>query len=502
MRKSFSTKPAFTKKSIAITLTGTMLISGASAAWGQTNFAVTGHVYCICDSNAISGASIAFGQYSGLSDTNGSFNISNVLPGSYAATVYQANYLILTNTLTVTSGDGVVTNDFFLTNRTLVINPVFDSTITSHPNAPAITNTIKSAIQLFEKYIADAICVTILFTNTTDPTAFGGSDSAGDDLPYSRYLADLQANPHKSANDIKGLTTMPPGPSTGINNDATEVWLTAANLAAIGESQMASSLITQNGGLNGQIEFNLSYFNYSRPGQNSTRYDLQSVAEHEIGEVLGIGGSGSELGWTDVGPLDFYRYSAPNKRSFTFRSSAIAYFSIDGSKTNVNFNQAGSDTDYGDWGDGISPADGQGNMPPQVQDAFIAPDDMPDLGVNELLALDLIGYTLRVTTPSLMNVTYATNTFSFTWTATPGQSYQVQSTSTPTGIWTDLGSPITANDLVQSSSDSNPTDAQRFYRVVSLPSSTAPIGAALSSQIIKSPASLRTAAVKRHFLLR
>jgi hypothetical protein len=60
----------------------------------------------------------------------------------------------------------------------------------------------------------------------------------------------------------------------------------------------------------------------------------------------------------------------------------------------VNFNQqAGGD--FADWGDGILPADGEGNTPPQVQDAFggDASVAVADIGPNEFTALDVIGYT-------------------------------------------------------------------------------------------------------------
>jgi hypothetical protein len=235
-------------------------------------------------------------------------------------------------------------------------------------------------------------------------SGLGASNTPTADIDYSTYLADLEANPHKSANDATALANMPAGPNTGINN-ATQVDLTAANLAAIGETADANELVSEEGGFDGTLYFNFSITNDSRPDADPNKYDLQSVVAHEIDEVLGIGGNGSTLyqpGDTppdslppDVGPLDFFRYSAPGVESFTYDPTTSAYFSINGGTTNlVYFNQQnGADgADFGDWGN--PQGTGEGNTPPQVQDAFGSPDATPNLGVNELTALDVVGWNL------------------------------------------------------------------------------------------------------------
>ncbi len=334
---------------------------------------IAGHIYCSCDSNVIAGATVLIGNYySATSAIDGSYSISGVPPDTYTATVTANNYAPFTNMVTFPATNQVVTNDFYLTNLTLVINPLFDSTITGNANAPTITNSIKAAIQVYKQTIANPICVRIRFSTTTDPAVLGENNAARANIAYSQYLADLQANPNKSVNDNSALASLPAGPGTGINGN-TQITLTSANLEAIGETGLAAAAVASGlgGGYDGEILLNVTSLN-----------GLQATIAHEIDETLGTGGWGSSLylknaytgqasPTTGVGSLDLFRYSTYGVRSFTLNSNAISYFSIDGGRTRlVYFNQFGFGSDFGDWGDGVGPADGLGNNPPQVQDAF------------------------------------------------------------------------------------------------------------------------------------
>ncbi|MGD0960632.1 MAG: NF038122 family metalloprotease [Methylomonas sp.] len=287
----------------------------------------------------------------------------------------------------------------------LTINATFDSSITSLSNASAIESGIDAAITNFENDVTTnaPVSVSIDFKNVS--TGLGASNTPQMDLNYSTYLADLQALPNQTANQISAYATLPAGPDTGINN-TTQVNLTAANLAALGDTADANSLVSGNGGFNSTVSLNTSIMNISASDTNPNNYALQSVAAHEIDEVLGIGGNGSQLYQpgatppatlpTDIGPLDLYRYSAPGVLSFTYDPTTSAYFSINGGVTNlVYFNQqnGANGSDFGDWGNPQGTADG--NTPPQVQDAIGTPGAPPiTLGPNELTGLNVAGYGL------------------------------------------------------------------------------------------------------------
>lgn len=282
----------------------------------------------------------------------------------------------------------------------LVITPTFDSTITSDPNAAAIEATINTDIANLESYIANPVTVSVTFSETNS----GLADSTGTLYyePYSSYLSHLEHNQTLSTADKTALASLglaypysSPNPTANPVNGNTYILAQGTVLTALGFSGLLSG---------GTVQFNPSVVYDSRSSPVTGKYDLQSAIAHELDEILGIGGQGSLVGSSGYltgspGVLDLYRYSASGVRSYTASNAAVSYFSIDGGNTDlVHFNQHGGGSDFGDWGDGITPADGQNNTPPQVQDAFAGPYEGPstlsNLGANELTALDVIGWNL------------------------------------------------------------------------------------------------------------
>ena len=96
----------------------------------------------------------------------------------------------------------------------LVINPTFDSSITSDPNAATIEATITSAIGTYETTFSDSITVNITFREVS--SGLGGSSTFVSDIPYVTYLAALTADA-SSANDATALASLPAGPNNPVN---------------------------------------------------------------------------------------------------------------------------------------------------------------------------------------------------------------------------------------------------------------------------------------------
>ena len=113
----------------------------------------------------------------------------------------------------------------------LTINPIFDSTILSDPNAALIEATIYAAIADFQSKFSDPITVTINFKLMT--TGLGQSSTYFGNSPYSTYLAALKADCERQvmisrqSRFFRHLSTNPVNGSSTIN-------VTLPNLRAVG----------------------------------------------------------------------------------------------------------------------------------------------------------------------------------------------------------------------------------------------------------------------------
>jgi len=265
----------------------------------------------------------------------------------------------------------------------LIIDPTFDASITSDPNAALIEATINQAINMYEADITTPITVNITYEEMG--SGLGESSTFYGTITYNQYLAALQAHSSGDAVDTAALASLPAGPNNPVNGNA-NVDVTTANLRALGFSAVVATDST--------ISVNTSITNYAGTAFNPSNYSLLAVVEHETDEALGTGSNldtGSTIG--DIRPEDLFRYSATGVRSYTTSSSATSYFSVNGGVTNlINFNQVGppGSSDYGDWASSGTP---------HVQDAFGTPGASPVWGVDEQTALDAIGYNFVSASP-------------------------------------------------------------------------------------------------------
>jgi len=302
----------------------------------------------------------------------------------------------------------------------ITINPTFDTTITSDPGAAGIESAINGAIATIEADIASPnnISVAIYFTEGGGL----GESLTGEYLPtYQQYynaFAAVATQPDALA-ALASLGPAPTGPSSGNPvNGNTGVVVTSAEgrnlgFATPGVIAPNSNINDATGGgtFDSEIALNTS-ITYPPEPNNGSNYGLEAVANHEIDEALGIGGTGSTLNGTGsltgpVGDLDLYRYSAPGVRSYvnTNSTNPLSYFSIDGGDTVESYFSQTTGADFADWLSNctnvtLCQADGlPDGFNPQVQDAFGEPGTDPTLGVNELAAFNAIGYDVVSSTP-------------------------------------------------------------------------------------------------------
>ena len=157
----------------------------------------------------------------------------------------------------------------------LVINPTFQSSITSDPNAATIEAGINAMIARLEAAISNSITVNITYGETN--SGLGESSTAIGNVSYSAYRSALASQAKPSANDVSALASLPLGSSNPVNGNA-NVTLTAPLLRTLGFGGNVATDST--------IMLNTSIMNLSRTGpQNSGFYDLQAVAGHETDEA-------------------------------------------------------------------------------------------------------------------------------------------------------------------------------------------------------------------------
>ncbi len=289
--------------------------------------------------------------------------------------------------------------------------------------------------------------VTITFAEMT--SGLGQSSTYyNQGIAYSTVRAALVTSA-TTANDKLALAHLP-NTSTNPVNGSTTMELTLPN----GRALNITGSGTPPGHTDSTISLNTSLMNLTRTSINPSKYDLYSVAAHEINEVLGLSSAldglanGAAPPTGDVDSLDIFRYDQNNKRIFNTTLSSSAYFSLDGTNKLVQFNQdAGGD--FHDW---YSP----GGQTPRVQDAYGTPGSTPNLTV-ELIGLDVIGYHFLVPTATIARV--STNKESISWSPlTPG-FYLVESTNLLATNWV-----ATVNGTNSPAIVTN-TVVRKFYRL-------------------------------------
>jgi hypothetical protein len=276
----------------------------------------------------------------------------------------------------------------------LTIIPTFDSSITSLPGAAAIEGAINAAITVLEADISNPITVKIDFQNMT--SGLGQSTSGVYTMSYFDYYNALKAH-MTTPEQLTALQSLGPAPTSAASpnpvNGSTFMEIGAPQGRMLGFN--TPGVVAGPGGAVFDTIISLNTSITSPPNAlNGSTYGLQSVANHELDEALGIGGLGSFLGsgFQGVGSLDLFRYSAPGVRSFSTVSttSPFSYFSLDGGNTVLSYFNQTAGADYGDWLSNPIPP----GFPVQVQDAFGQQGTNPALGTNELASFSTIGFQL------------------------------------------------------------------------------------------------------------
>ena len=267
-----------------------------------------------------------------------------------------------------------------------IINPIFDTSITSLSNASDVEQAFNRVTADYASQFSNPVTVNVLVSwgsvagSSLPSNAVGASvDPLYGYFSYAQVKNALtsfsQRNPSDTAlaSVVRNLPQYAP-------SGTTSYVIPSAEAKALG-------LISRNGtSTDGYIGFAGSTSSYDFDPSNgitSGTYDFEAVAAHEMAEVLGriSGLEGPNPTYRTI--FDLLRYSAPGQPSFSYDQAA--YFSIDGGRTNLgNFNNSPYGGDRSDWQTLYSSTD--------VQDAFISTGQNLNLSYGDLTVLDALGW--------------------------------------------------------------------------------------------------------------
>ena len=273
----------------------------------------------------------------------------------------------------------------------LVINALFDSSITSLSNASAIEQAFNTAASAFDTALTNPVTVNIQVSwgkvNTTKIAAGDVGETLTPDLgtyTYAQVKTALTnaATTSTDATVLKNLQT-----SSAAGN---------AFLIPQAEAKALGLIAATGSAIDGYIGFGSSTpFSFTdSKGVAAGTYDFLAVAKHEIAEVLGRQSGLLAPSPLYATPFDLFRYSAKGKGTFSYTGAAFA--SIDGGVTNLGaLNNSTSGGDRADWLTTSATND--------VQDAFISTGKVLSLSSQDLTLLDALGWSSIPATTALRN---------------------------------------------------------------------------------------------------
>ena len=332
----------------------------------------------------------------------------------------------------------------------MIINLTYDSSITGLGNAAQVEAAINTAAQVLETLYTNNIVVNIT-ASFSSSVGLGESETEETGNPSYAQVTNYLRAARTTLADSNSVASLPASDPTGGGT----WWLPTAEAKALGGG---FGITTNDTASDGQVLFASTVTYALNPANRAVagEYDLTSVAEHEISEVLGRT-SGLNVGGGGYVPYDLFRFTSSGARTVNPNDTGV-YFSVDKGVTALKSFNSTPGEDLQDWIT-YSPADSY--------DAAISSGQEGFLSYADLTALDVVGYSLNFHAPKLSALRTVSGKMQLTFTNVTGLNFSIlASTNLTTAVanWTVLGMPSESPAGQYQFVDSI-TNKTRFYRV-------------------------------------
>lgn len=339
--------------------------------------------------------------------------------------------------------------------RALVINAIYDISVTSSPQAAQIESAFNWVVQTYENQFTNAITVNITVywgaSLNLGQVGLGASYTSGIFVEdYTQVLNALTAA-RSDSYDSNAVNSLPATDPT-----SNGIWFVPT-----AEAKALNLFPSYDPGIDGEVGFGTNGVSYTFDPTNRVvpgEFDFISVAEHELTEAMGRTNFGLDSTGNYI-PFDLFRFTSSGVRTFADEVTN-AYFSIDDGVTELEFfNDHGNGGDAQDWATGTVP---------DSFDAFISTDEEGYLSTNDFIVMDILGFNSPgIQSAQVTGTLLANGNFQLTFTNLAATSFSVLATTnltTPVSDWTVLGTAVEFPVGQYSFVDTQPT-GQRFYRI-------------------------------------